>query len=161
MNRKFGEKKTEFESQIYKTELGKRTFKDIFEISELNKNDTFLLILTKNDKCIHYGVKYLKDFVKLYHRRRIYILLDNVLFKDSFSKAGGIVKVCDPDQMQNLACYFNLFHMKRGFDTRIIFLTEKDKYGISVNELLEKKEFSLEEYVAISLYHLKKLKEGD
>ena len=66
---------------------------------------------------------------------------------------------CEENDLQNIAEYLNLFHMKEFPDTRIIFLTEKDGYNPPVGEFLKKGAFTLEEYVAISLYFLKGLRE--
>lgn len=145
-----------FEKKIQQVERGKTLFKKIFNLSELNKNDSFLLVLTDNEKCIYFGEKYLIDFINFYHKRNVYVLLENARYAEGFSKSGGCVRVCNYKEIQSLAIYLNIFHRKDGFDSRIIFLTEKDGWGFPVEELLSKGEFTLEEYVVVSLFQLKK-----
>lgn len=116
------------------------------------------MVLTNDEECINYGLKYLKDFIELYNKRDVYVLLSNVSYAEAFSNEGGKVKICSKDELQSLAAYLDMFRRKEVRETRIIFLTEKDGYGIFVEELLKRKEFSLEEYVAISLYQLDKIR---
>lgn len=148
----------DFKKRIQQANQGKELFFQKFKNNKLNIGDTFLLVLTDNSDCIYYGIKYLPDFVQLHHKRNVYVLLNDMQYEKSFSSAGGIVKICRYDEMVCLASYFNVFHTKNRMDTRIIFLTEKDGYGLAVEELLREREFTLEEYVAVSLYYLKKLK---
>lgn len=147
-----------FEERIHQAEEGKEIFKNVFDISELDVKDSFLIVLTKSEECIQYGVEYLPKFVSFYHKRNIYVLLNNDKYKELFTAAGGTVKICSERELEYLAVYFSMFQEKERYDTRIIFLTEKDGYGFYVEDLLEKKEFSLEEYVAIFLFQLKELK---
>ncbi len=148
-----------FEERLQQAARGKEIFGKMFDVDKLSLEDTFLLVLTDNEECIRYGFKYLPDFIELYQRRDVYILLDDIRLSDFFSRAGGKVKLCGGKELQYLAAYLNIFHNKEGLDTRIIFLTEKEGYSLSIKELLQRKVFTLEEYVAISLYQLEKLKE--
>lgn len=150
-----------FEEKIKQIELGKAIFMQIFDCIELSIKDTFLLILTDNLKCINYGIEYLSDFIKLYQRQKVYVLVDNIHCAEAFSEVGGIIKVCTKEELQSLAEYFNLFHKKEYFNAQIVLFSERDGYGIFVEELLDKQEFTLEEYVAISLYGLKGLGYGE
>jgi hypothetical protein len=138
---------------------GKEIFKNKFWVDGLDINDCFILILTKNEECIHYAAKYLSDFVALYQKRRAYILLTDSQYTSLFSEAGGEIKICTACELYRLTKYFNVFHQKECIETRVIFITEKDGQGLFVEKLLEKKAFSLEEYIAISLYQLDGLKE--
>jgi hypothetical protein len=149
----------DFEDRILKIRKGKEIFQKKMKTKVLNLDTTFLLVLTDNELCLNYGVKYLPDFIKLYHKNNVYILLDNEKYSEAFTEAGGKVRVCEENDLQNIAEYLNLFHMKEFPDTRIIFLTEKDGYNPPVGEFLKKGAFTLEEYVAISLYFLKGLRE--
>lgn len=147
-----------FKEKIKRADRGKEVFRNMFRIDDLSLEDAFLLVLTNNRECIEYGVRYLPNFIKQYRKRNVYVLSDNVKNIESFSYVGGKVKICKSTELSDLAAYFNVVVKKEFSDTRIIFLTEKDGYGLYVEELLEKKEFSLEEYVAISLYQLKGVK---
>lgn len=148
-----------FEKRVREAECGKNLFKRWFDFSCLSVNDAFILVLTENKECIHYGIKYLSDFIELYHKRNTYVFLSKTEYIDFFLKAGGIVKICDESEMKSLSAYFDVFQRKTVPDNRIVFLTEKDGYGLFVEDLLKKKEFTLEEYVAISLYQLNEIKE--
>lgn len=151
----------EFQEIIQQAEQGNEIFKKMFDCRELNTNDTFLLVLTDNDECIRYGAKYLLDFKELYCRSKVYILLDKDIYITAFEEAGGDVRLCKRNELQYLARYFNVFHKKEESDKRIIFLTEKNGYSLAIEDLLGKNEFSMEEYVAISLYQLRQLKGND
>lgn len=148
----------DFKKRFQQANQGKKLFFQKFEVEKLSINDTFLLVLTDNSDCIYYGVKYLPDFIEFHNKRNVYVLLSDLQYENSFSKAGGIVKKCKYEEMQTLYFYLNVFHKKNRIDTRIIFLTEKNGYGLAIEELLKKEEFTLEEYIAISLYYLKELK---
>lgn len=148
----------EFSERIRQAEQGKEIFKNMFEISELDVKDAFLEVLTKSEECIRYGTEYLPDFINFYHKRNVYVLMDNDKYKELFATAGGTVKICSEKELECLAVYFSVFHKKELPDTRFVFLCEKDGYGLYVEDLLEKKEFSLEEYVAICLFQLKNIK---
>lgn len=148
---------TNFDEEIEKSKQGKELFESIFDINELSINDAFVLVLTKNVCCIKYGIKYLPNFIELYNKRKVFVVLDNEYFLEAFSKVGGNVIVCKTHELRSLASYLDLFRKKEYLETRIIFLTEKDGYGLFVEALLKKNLFSLEEYVAISLYQLEKL----
>ncbi len=147
--------------RIRQAEQGKKLFKRLFDYNEINLDDAFLIILTDNEECINFGIEYLPDFIKVYCKRNVYILINNEKFNYSFSKVGGVVKNLKKEELEILSSYFEVFHKREFLDTRIIFLTEKEGYGSSVDFFLKKKEFSLEEYVAISLYQLSKLKGGN
>lgn len=150
-----------FEKRVREVEYGKKIFKRLFDFSSLSINDAFILVLTENKECITYGIKYLSDFIDLHHKRNAYVFLNKMEYKDLFSKAGGIVKVCKENELKFLSAYFDVFQRKTVSDNRIVFLKEKDGYGIFVEDLLKKKEFTLEEYVAISLYQLNEIKENN
>lgn len=150
----------DFETKMFRIKQGKEVFEKKFQVTELNPKDCFVLILTSSEECIHYAAKYLPDFINLYQKRKVYILIENDRFTDLFLKVGGEVKLCTNWELHRLAEYLNLFHQKECIETRIIFITEKDGQGLFVEKLLEKKAFSLEEYVAISLYQLDGLKGG-
>lgn len=147
-----------FDERIRQAEQGKEIFKNMVDVSDLSVKDSFLIVLTKSEECIQYGLKYLPEFISFYQKRNVYILLDDDRYKELFAAAGGTVKMCNEKELECLAAYLNIFHKKEWSDTRFIFLYEKDGYGFYVEELLEKKEFSLEEYVAVSLFQLGRLK---
>ena len=147
-----------FEDKMRRAEQGKEIFKRIFRTDTLNINDTYLIVLTNNKDCISYGIKYLPHFIKQHHKRNVYVLVENEEYVKAFSQAGGNVIVCD--EVQELACFFNVFQNKRACETRMIILTEKDGHGIVVEDLLQRGEFTLEEYVAVSLYFLDGLPGG-
>lgn len=155
LERKMNE--TEFKTRLCQAEQGKKLFKQIFDVDKLSLRDTFILVLTDQQECIHYGAKYLPEFIE-YYKRNVYVFLSDIQYRDLFLEAGGNVKVCNDEELENLAAYFNVFRRNDAFDVKIVFLTEKDIYGSSVNVLLERKEFSVEEYIVISLYQLKILK---
>lgn len=148
----------EFSERIRQADLGKETFKKMFKFSELDVKDSFLAVVTKSEECIRYGAEYLPDFMDFYNKRNVYVLMDNDQYKELFNAAGGTVKICSKKELECLVVYFNVFHKKELPDTRFVFLCEKDGYGLYVEELLEKKEFSLEEYVAICMFQLKNIK---
>lgn len=150
-----------FMKKIQMAKEGKEIFKKKFQVSDLNINDCFILVLTRNKECIYHAARYLPDFVALYEKTKAYILLTDPQYTPLFFEAGGTVRICTGWELDRLAEYFNLFHHKdEVVETRILFLTEKDPYGLLLENLLQKKEFSVEEYVAISLYQLKGLREG-
>ena len=140
--------------RLEQAERGKAIFKEMFNLDSLSTDDAFLLVLTNNEECISYGIKYLPQFKKNYHKREVFVLLDGDEYEKSFSAAGGTVKKCNEGSVQDLAVYFSVFHKKDASDTRMIFLAERDGYGYVVEELLDKGEFSLEEYVSVSLFQL-------
>lgn len=143
-----------FKRKIIQAERGKKIFREMFEINKLCVEDAFLFILTDNEDCICLGAKYLPCFIKKHHKRDVYVFMDNIQYKECFVNSGGVVLVCEPDKLDSISAYFDMFKKKEFLDTRIIFLTEKTGYGSSVEELLEKNEFTLEEYVVVSLYQL-------
>lgn len=147
--------------KLQQAERGKGIFKRVFDCIDINLEDAFLIVLTDNEECINNGIKYLPDFIELYHKRNVFVLMSNEMYTQSFFKVGGIVKNCKKEELELLAAYLRVFHKKEFLDTRIIFLTEKEGYGSSVEEFLKKKEFTVEEYVAISLYQLSNLKGDD
>lgn len=147
-----------FEKKIRQAGQGKELFRKMFEIENLSVEDVFLVVLTDNEECIHYGMKYLSDFMELHHKRNLYVFADQESHMKSFPQARSVL--CERDELESLADYLNIFHKKEEIETRIIFLTDKDDHGLEIEELLERGEFSLEEYVAISLYHLKGLTGG-
>lgn len=89
-----------------------------------------------------------------HHKREVFVLLADVKYEEGFSAAGGTVKRCSAEELRSLAVYFNVFHRKDDVDTRMLFLTERDGNGYVIEELLDRGEFSLEEYVTVSLYQL-------
>lgn len=147
--------------KIWQAEQGKELFKRLFNCNTIDLDDVFLIVLTDNDDCINFGIEYLPDFIELYRKRNVFVLMNNEKYNQSFFLAGGTVKNCKKEELELLSAYFNVFRKREFLDTRIIFLTEKEGYGSSVEEFLEKKEFSLEEYVAISLYQLRNVKGGN
>lgn len=140
--------------RLDQAERGKAIFKEMFDLDSLNTDDAFLLVLTSNEECVSYGIKYLPQFKKKYYKRNVFVLLDSAKYEREFSAAGGTVKKCNEENLRDLAVYFSIFHKKDDLDTRMIFLTERDEYGYVVEELLDKGEFSLEEYVSVSLFQL-------
>lgn len=146
---------SEFNRKIYLCRQGEMAFQELFDISKLSVRDSFLLVLTDNSECIRYGIKYLPDYIENYNIENVYVLLENCEFEEKFVKAGGKVKVCKREILSSIAVYLSLFEI----DGRVIFLTEKDSYGSSIEPLMERGEFSLEEYIVIGLYRLKKLRE--
>lgn len=141
--------------RLEQAKRGKAIFKEMFDLDSLNIDDAFLLVLTSNEECVSYGIKYLPQFKKKYQKRDVFVLLDSAKYEGKFSTAGGTVKKCNEKSLHDLAVYFSVFHKKvMALDTRMIFLTERDEYGYVVEELLDKGEFSLEEYVSASLFRL-------
>ena len=141
--------------RLDQAERGKAIFKEMFDLDSLSTDDAFLLVLTNHEECISYGIKYLPQFKRKYHKRKVFVLLDSAKFEEKFSAAGGTVKKCNEENLQDLAVYFSVFHKKvMALDTRMIFLTERDEYGYVVEELIDKGEFSLEEYVSVALLQL-------
>lgn len=149
-----------FEENIACAKQGKDFFQRKFDFSKLSIADSFLLVLTDNEVCIQYGIKYLKDFIELYHRKNVYVLLKDSKYAEKFSEVGGKTIICTETDLKNLAHYLSIFLKRDQIDTRIILLSEKDDFGFPVKELLSRKEFSLEEYVAVCLYQLDEIKEG-
>lgn len=144
--------------KFWKAERGKEIFKRLFDLDKLSIDDAFVLVITNSEEWIYYGLKYLYDFIEQHHKRNVYILLSSKQYADSFSKSGGIVKICTSYEMESLAAYLKMFQENDLPETRMVFLTPKDRYGLSAKELLGKGEFTLEEYIAVSLYQLKGLK---
>lgn len=147
-----------FEKRIEQAEQGREMFEQMFDIQKLSLDDTFLLVMTDNNECIRYGIQYLPNFIDEYKRKNVYVLLEDLQYAEAFAKSGGLIKYCKPTELKVLSEYLSIF--KEYQSLRIIFLTEKDGYGLFVEELIRKKEFSIEEYVAISLYQLKALEQG-
>lgn len=153
-------KETDFKKKLFQIRQGKEVFEKKFQVSGLDLNDCFVLILTKSEECIYYAARYLPDFIELYQKRKVYILMEDTRYTTLFLRAGGEVKLCTNWELQRLAEYLNVFHQKECIETKIVFITEKDGQGLFVEKLLEKEAFSLEEYVAISLYQLGGIREG-
>lgn len=148
-----------FRKKMKQAGEGKEIFKQIFDVATINAEDAFILMLAHNEETIRCGAKYLPDFIRIFNKRNVYVLMDNEKYMRTFSDAGGSVKICKKEELLSLAMYLNIFHDKEFRDTRIIFLRDKDGYGVAMEELIDRRYFSIEEYVAISLYQLEKLRE--
>lgn len=141
----------EYMEKIHMIEAGKKEFYSHMDGYGLTTQDAVIVVLTEDKDCIGWGLYYLPQFIRKYKIHRVFIFMNSDIYVKEFSMTNVNPIVCTTKaQVQQIALYLSLFDV----ETKIVFLTNRDSMGAKVEELLQKQEFTLEEYVAIGLYRL-------
>lgn len=143
---------SEFEKRMLQAERGRQIFSD-WGIT-LTTRDTVIVVATENEDAVRQAAEYLPQFIRCYHRGKVYVVQAVGKSGEFFLLAGASAVFQESAAgIESLARYFSLFtHFGMGF--QLVMLADDDRLGGNLAYPLAKNFFSLEEYIAVGLYRL-------
>ena len=144
-----------FNKRLHQAESGRQIFAR-WGLSPTTA-DTFLMVLTDNEKMIRAAVDYMPEFKRRYYRSNIYVITSDSAYSDDFLMAGATAILNENVSSIESVCRYMTLFSNFGMAFQIIILTDDDRFGANKIYPVEKKMFTLEEYVAVGLYRLNSL----